>query len=84
MAAAVKLTDDARSEFDALPLVMKPRVAAVFERLRKWPDVSGAKPLRGALKGNFRIRVRDYRIIFRVAGEIVTVWKIGYRGDIYD
>jgi mRNA-degrading endonuclease RelE of RelBE toxin-antitoxin system len=84
MAATVTLTSDARREFDSLPLVMKPRVAAVFERLTAWPDVSGAKPLRGDLKGNYRIRVRDYRIIFRVVGDAVTVWKIGYRGDIYD
>jgi len=46
--------------------------------------VSGAKALRGNLAGNFRIRTGDYRVVFRVRGETVIVWKIGYRGDIYD
>jgi mRNA-degrading endonuclease RelE of RelBE toxin-antitoxin system len=49
-------------------------------------NASGAKALRGNLKGNFRIRTGDYRVIFRYtkAGDTITVWKIGYRGDIYD
>jgi mRNA-degrading endonuclease RelE of RelBE toxin-antitoxin system len=46
--------------------------------------VSGAKPLRGDLAGNFRIRTGDYRVIFKVRHEAVFVWKIGYRGTIYD
>jgi mRNA interferase RelE/StbE len=82
--ALVVLTSAARKEFDELPLAMKPRVAAVFVRLEKWPLVSGAKALRGNLQGNWRIRTGDYRIIFRVVGDIVTVWRLGYRGGLYD
>ena len=86
MAATVLITAPAQDEFTALPRTIQPRVATVFERLADWPEVSGAKPLRGALKGSFRIRTGDYRVIFRVSadGGTVTVWKIGYRGDIYD
>jgi hypothetical protein len=43
---AVRLTDDASKEFAALPPTIKARVLTVFERLRKWPNVSGAKALR--------------------------------------
>lgn len=84
--AVVLLTPDARDEYDRLPLVIRARVGAVFVRLANWPAVSGAKPLRGDLAGSFRIRTGDYRVIFRpsVDNKTVTVWKIGYRGGVYD
>jgi hypothetical protein len=37
-----------------------------LERLRRWPAVSGAKPLTGDLAGKYRLRTGDYRIRFRV------------------
>ena len=63
----------------------------MFVRLEKRPAVSGAKPLRGDLQGSFRVRTGDDRIVFKVAAAataddepIVTVWKVGYRGSVYD
>jgi mRNA interferase RelE/StbE len=84
--ATVIVTPAARAEFNDLPLPVQPRVRAVFKRLENWPNVSGAKPLRGKLAGHFRIRTGDYRVIFYCtnSNDTVTVWKIGYRGDIYD
>ncbi|HYE19309.1 MAG TPA: type II toxin-antitoxin system RelE/ParE family toxin [Tepidisphaeraceae bacterium] len=82
--AEVVITPAAQEEFRRLPLPIQGRVREVFVRLQRWPDVSGAKALRGNLAGNFRIRTGDYRVVFRVRGETVIVWKIGYRGDIYD
>lgn len=60
------------------------RVAAIVERLEKWPDVSGAKPLRGGLAGSYRVRTGDYRVAFSVHDDVVRIWKIGYRGDVCD
>jgi mRNA interferase RelE/StbE len=82
----VEVTPAAREQISHLPVPIQARVLDVIERLSKWPNVSGAKPLRGDLKGNFRVRTGDYRIIFSHAKAVdaVTVWKIGYRGDIYD
>ncbi|HEY8750193.1 MAG TPA: type II toxin-antitoxin system RelE/ParE family toxin [Tepidisphaeraceae bacterium] len=82
--AEVLLTPKAQAEFAALPLAIQARVAAILERLVNWPDVSGAKPLRGRLKNNWRIRTGDYRVVFRATSELVTVWKIGNRGGVYD
>lgn len=85
-AAAVLITSAAQAEFAALPRTIQPRVLTVFERLEKWPQVSGAKSLRGELHGSWRIRTGDHRIIFipSADGNTLTVWKIGYRGGIYD
>jgi mRNA-degrading endonuclease RelE of RelBE toxin-antitoxin system len=75
--------------------VQKGRILAVdtrrgeridFDRartLQQWPSVSGAKPLRGELAGRYRLRTGDYRIQFRVAGDRVTVEKIGHRDGFY-
>ena len=80
----VLLTPAARRQLDELPIVVHQRVRVILERLESWPDVSGATPLRGRLAGRYRIRTGDYRVIFRIAGATVTVWKIGYRGGVYD
>ena len=67
-----------------MPKAIHDRVVRLFERLEDWPEVSGAKPLRGALTGWYRIRTGDYRVRFRVEGETVTVDKIGHRRDFYE
>ncbi len=82
--ATVLLTPTARVEFDALHPPIRGRVAAVIERLAHWPQVSGAKPLRGALKGSFRLRTGEYRVIFRLNGDTVMVTGIDLRRDIYE
>jgi mRNA-degrading endonuclease RelE of RelBE toxin-antitoxin system len=79
----VGLTAEAVEQYGHLPRSIQPRVDSIIVRLAKWPSVSGAKPLTGALVGNFRIRTGDYRIVFRISGEKVVVWKIGDRKDVY-
>jgi mRNA-degrading endonuclease RelE of RelBE toxin-antitoxin system len=86
--ADVRIMPEAQSQFAELPTAIKARVQAVFERLAAWPDVSGAKPLRGALAGRYRIRTGDYRVQFAVSGRgaaaVVTVERIGHRDGFYD
>ena len=67
----------------SLPRSVQPRVYRVILLLADWPKVSGVKPLRGRLSGNFRVRTGDYRIVFRVSGEQVIVWRIGDRKEVY-
>jgi mRNA-degrading endonuclease RelE of RelBE toxin-antitoxin system len=80
----VELTADAVIQLGKLPSSIVGRVDAVVGRLRSWPSVSGAKPLSGILKGNFRIRTGDYRIIFRLDGGRIVIWRIANRRDAYE
>ena len=80
----VSLTADAATELDDLSEPIHPRVLKILERLTRWPEVSGAKPLSGILVGCYRIRTGDYRVQFRVKGEKVVVEKIGHRDEFYD
>ncbi len=67
-----------------LSVSIRTRVLMVVERLRNWPEISGHKRLTGPWTGYFRVRTGDYRIIFRLEGEVVRVIKIGHRKDIYE
>lgn len=82
----VVLTRQAQEEIESLPRVIQARIYGVFERFQDWPDVSGAKPLRGALAGDYRIRTGDYRIQFRVeeAQDLLIVVKVGHRDGFYE
>lgn len=73
----------AQADFAKLPVVIQARVAGVVERLANWPNVTGAKPMRGALKGHYRIRTGDWRVLFRVKADVLVV-RIAHRSTVYD
>ena len=80
----VALAPEAARDLDRMPRTVKLRVLGVLERLERWPSVSGAKPLRGALAGHFRIRTGDYRVQFRVQVGSLLVERIGHRARFYE
>jgi mRNA-degrading endonuclease RelE of RelBE toxin-antitoxin system len=67
--ATVVLTPDAVRDLGSLPRPIIARMGRLVERLREWPNVSGAKPLRGDLAGKYRLRTGDYRLQFRIEQE---------------
>jgi len=79
-----KLTAEAVAQLETLPSPVVGRVDGLISRLRKWPDVSGAKRLTGNLKGNFRIRTGDYRVVFRLDRQGIVIWRIANRRDVYE
>jgi mRNA interferase RelE/StbE len=83
MAVSVTLTPEALQQLATLPPSIIGRMAKLLERLSKWPDVSGAKPLSAELTGRYRLRTGDYRLQFYVANDAVIVEKIGHRDGFY-
>jgi mRNA interferase RelE/StbE len=55
---------------------------AIEEKLTSEPEAFG-KPLRRSLKGYRKLRVGDYRVIFRIEKQTVKVFYIGHRSTIY-
>jgi mRNA-degrading endonuclease RelE of RelBE toxin-antitoxin system len=84
MVARVEITPEALAEAQRLDEPIYSRVLGVIERLKNWPAVSGAKPLRGVLRGHYRIRTGNYRIQFRVQGSTVIVERIGHCDGFYE
>ncbi len=79
----VTLETEAAESLSVLPERMKPRMMKLIRRLEKWPEVSGARPLRGPLAGRYRLRTGDYRLQFRVVGDEVVIERIGHRDKFY-
>jgi mRNA interferase RelE/StbE len=82
----VAITASAQAQYLVPPRAIQPRVTAIFQGLRDWPDASGARRLRGALQGAHRLRTGDYRVLFRVdpGAERITVFQIAHRRDVYE
>lgn len=74
----------AQKQIDALPNKALAGMVRKLEALKRYPDVSGVRALKGGLKGRFRIRSGDYRIIFEVDGSNVTITAVDDRKDVYD
>ena len=55
---------------------------AIETRLMIAPHDYG-EPLRKTLKGYWKMRVGDYRVVFRVDGEDILVLGICHRKDVY-
>ncbi len=55
---------------------------AIEDRLTTYPEMYG-KPLRQSLKGYRKLRVGDYRIIFRIEGNVVKIFIIEHRSVVY-
>ncbi len=69
--------------FAKLPRKDKIRIKrAIEQKLTKRPEIFG-KPLQQSLAGCRRLRVGDYRVIFRIKGETVEILLFGHRSTIY-
>jgi mRNA interferase RelE/StbE len=55
---------------------------AIETRLMTAPEEYG-EPLRRTLNGFWKLRVGDYRVVFKVEGEQITILGIRHRRDVY-
>jgi mRNA interferase RelE/StbE len=55
---------------------------AIEAKLQTNPIEFG-KPLQYSLKGCRRLRVGDFRVIFQIENNTVTIVKIGHRREVY-
>ena len=55
---------------------------AIEERLAVQPEIYG-KPLQRTLRGYWKFRVGNYRIIFKVSGYDIVILGIIHRRDVY-
>ena len=71
-------------DLSSLPQNIHRRIARAIEtRLVETPEQHGA-PLRKTLKGYWKLRVGDYRVVYKIAGAEVWILGIIHRKQIYD
>lgn len=62
---------------------IKQRIRTAIEtKLTRSPQEFG-EPLRRTLKGYWKLRVGDYRVIYKITARVVTILRIGHRREIY-
>ncbi len=75
---------DVARDIAPLNTTLKERLkTAISERLTTEPALYG-KPLRATLKGYWKLRVGDYRVVFAICGDEVTVYAICHRKEVYN
>jgi mRNA interferase RelE/StbE len=55
---------------------------AIEKRLAEHPEVFG-KPLQRTLRGYWKFRVGDYRVVFKISRDEIIVLGIAHRKSIY-
>lgn len=84
----VYMRPEAEEAFLKLSGNVKEGVREIIERLKAWPNVSGARPLfgRGWAPNKFRMKTWDWRVEFVVnpAASEISIVRIGHRDTFYD
>lgn len=75
-----------KKDIPLLPASIKPMIRSAIEQRIMVDPITFGKPLRYSLKGHRRIRVSDYRIVYRIDHEKnnVIIVAIKHRKDIYE
>ena len=83
MSYSVYILRRAQRELAKLPTESYELVKEAMRSLGEYPRPSGCRKLVG--REGWRIRVRDYRVIYEVddSARTVTVLHIGHRRDVY-
>jgi mRNA interferase RelE/StbE len=81
----VTITPSALRSIQSLARDIRERIRSAIDSLAEAPRPHGIKALQGAQKGYLRLRVGEYRIIYRVEDDrlVVLVVAIGHRREVY-
>lgn len=80
----VTLTDTAVKERKRIDAVVRQRIDQVLLGLQTDSRPPGVKKLSGRYQ-DWRVRVGDYRILYQINDDhqLITVWRIAHRRDVY-
>jgi len=68
-----------------LSKTVKNQIKKAIERKLTSHPIEFGKPLRYSLKGARRLRVGDYRVIYKIKlPDVVLIVKIGHRREVYE
>jgi mRNA interferase RelE/StbE len=80
----IQLTKSAVKDYSKINEPIKSQLKNHINQLQiKGLETIGIKPLTGNLKGLFRLRVGDYRIIFSKEENLISIISILHRKDVY-
>jgi len=72
------------ADIAAFPENIKSRIKKAIEQRLVMDPIKYGEPLRRTLRGYRKLRVGDYRIIYRIEKHTIIILKIGHRKEVYD
>ncbi|MCW8400483.1 type II toxin-antitoxin system RelE/ParE family toxin [Legionella sp. PATHC038] len=78
--------DVVKYDIPELPTTAKKIIKKAIEERLMIDPIGFGKPLRYSLKGHRRLRVSDYRVVYRIEAETntVVIIAIKHRKEVYD
>lgn len=75
-----------KEDIAALPKSIKATIKKAIEERLMIDPIGFGKPLRYSLKGHRRLRVGDYRVVYRIdpKQKLVIIVAIKHRKDVYE
>ena len=83
MAFTVHLEHRAERDLRRLPQDVVRRIDGVFQQLAEDPRPDGVVKLSTKMSSGWRVRVGDYRILYRIEESRIEVYRIKHRRDAY-
>jgi len=77
----IEWKENAIRDLNKLNKIIAKRIFTKVSELKTNPYSKNIKRLRG--ENSFRLRIGDYRVLFEIDKEIITILKIGHRKNIY-
>lgn len=62
--------------------ILKEKLQTQIQKVAEDPDFG--KPLRYALKGEWSVRVKPYRLIYKVEGDKLILLRFEHRKEVYE
>jgi len=85
MIYAVEFTLQAEEDFTRLDRTVAQHIVDKIEWLSQNIEGIVPAPLKGNFKGKYKLRVRDWRVIYSLdhLSQVVTVYAVRHRSDVY-
>ena len=79
----VEWVKQAAKELDKIDFLIAQRIVSKVNWLSKNFSFQTPEPLHGSLKGTYKLRVGDYRIIYKLKDDTIVILSVGHRNEIY-
>ncbi len=76
---------EVKEDLSKIPMNIKERIRKAIETRLMTEPLHFGDPLRKSLQGYRKLRVGDYRVIYKILGnDQVRILKIGHRKEVYE
>jgi len=84
MAYSIIYHAEIAKDISGLPKNIKSRIKKAVENRLLIDPIKYGQPLRRSLQGYRKLRVGDYRVIYKIEKNNIIILKIGHRKDVYN